>query len=846
MSSSVPTTTVVFSHEKRDEVLEVVRGHLLPKGIDRDLPEIFFGDSSGCYLMNSKVMGKQLGKGAVGKVYDYTISKNGVTTTYAVKVVPSYIYYNTIRCEGGYVVDNKCDLRYIYDYNLGDSSAPPYDFVVLMNETDTIDKGKNAKIPADVEGAYECKTTEDQRSVLFGWTVTTSGMRARDQFDEIAFDIGDLDRDSYRRDFYLINNVYDPSKKINAGEVIMVPIKREDRYFPFPKGSYLCSNDTYVENTIALLCSSLVESSKCVNFIHTFDVSVCPTTQTEKDVKTGMYRLNQYIFMEKIHGTVKDLVVGMRGKMSAAQLDKQVRSIYIQTLFGVASMQHSYGIQHNDLHNGNVMYQNITPDLRYDSKRVKDCTHMKYDIIDTNGERHTIWIPLDKNTVIAKIGDFGYSVKYSHPIVGGTDTTTRYVPEFTGCFVQWEAICNDILYFTASMFHYLFGFSPFIRRMMSWLSDPMSVTPDRPEGVFTGMKTSDIADMYASEEPNPISRVFVTHDKKDGFMWRMNLNTYHEGGFSHVDPLKMILNQRLLGKDVFSTPSNSTSCKLGTVDLGHRLSPPIGKNDSAKMSTSTYSPATIVGDSPALRKGKSRKGTPVVKKPTPRLPPPTPGRVLTPKLRPPSARKDTAPRLPPPTPPVLRGPTPRLPPPTPPILRGPTPRLPPPTPTVLRGPTPRLLPPTPAVLRGPTPRLPPPTPTVLRGPTPRLRPPTPLWTNQESSRGKKFTLKTSISVEPIDILGSFSPKKDKKRKSTPVRKPLSPARKPISVKPVTLMNRRPRGLRQSISAPNPLLIVEPSRVPTNEMIENCIMSVSSSLYLPMNVVRSVIESEGIA
>lgn len=565
---------VTFSHNARDEVLEVLKHPI------KDLPSIFFGTGESCYLMNSKVKGKELGSGQVGKVYEYKITKDGTTTNYAVKVVPEFINFTKYMCAGKYRSGNTCHLRAIYNDHLSTipkgSYIPSYEFTIVMNggkEEYTL--GEKVMMPLYVEGEYECKTLIPERSILYGFVITQDVIRVKDLFDMVASDIHGISRSAYYRDFLLVNTglFRTVADVLPKNTVVIVPLKKEDRYFDFPKGSFLCYKGLYVENAIALLCSSLVERKRCANFIHTFDVSICPA-DTQRILpawdKDGTFAVNQYVFMEQITGEMKTYISNLVGwhqrkQITAEYLDQCVKNVYIQTLFGVCSMQHAYGIQHNDLHTGNVMFQSITPELMYDSKRVKECTHLSYSITDDAGTHH-IYLPIVDDTVIAKIGDFGYSVKYSHPIIGGRNTTIDYYKNFTGCFVQWEARCNDIIYFTSSMFHVLHAVSPFIRRMISWLSDPKSVSEDRPEGVFTGMTPEEVSGMYYSTNPNPINRVMVVHSPKPGHSHRMNLNTYLEGGFSHVNPMEMILDRNLLGEEIF-LPKKGTKCTLGTLHL---------------------------------------------------------------------------------------------------------------------------------------------------------------------------------------------------------------------------------------------------------------------------------------
>jgi serine/threonine protein kinase len=252
--------------------------------------------------------------------------------------------------------------------------------------------------------------------------------------------------------FYMINGG-DKNKVIRKGDPIYTIEKKEswkcktdhpitvNRYyldvvsdayqqgtFTYPKGSFLCKNESYSEFVIGLMCSKALERGRCANFLHIFGISMC------SELENNIINLYDYTFMELAHGTLKDL--SMKPKLSSETVD----SIIIQTIFAISYMQRVLGIQHNDLHAQNVMYIDLNEkDVKFRGKALRSADYFSYEIDGT-------YIYFKNTGYLAKIVDFGFAMKYSEPIVGRIDVTDN---SFTS-IPQWRDDYYDLLVFMAS------------------------------------------------------------------------------------------------------------------------------------------------------------------------------------------------------------------------------------------------------------------------------------------------------------------------------------------------------------------------------------------------------------
>jgi len=218
----------------------------------------------------------------------------------------------------------------------------------------------------------------------------------------------------------------------------------KDVFVSIPKGSYLCDNESFSEFCIAVYTGTLYRNNICINFFNTYSMFTC------LDRKTNDFaEYKQYIFMDKIDGELENYV-------SCISLDKYIKygqhnedimnGIYIQTLFAIAAYQAKFKISHNDLHTDNVFVEFVTEKTEFKGKKLIDADYYHYEI-----DGKSIYFPAIP--VIAKIGDYGKSVKYTEPIIGDKfvfvtgydqgDGTGPWIPNIY--FPQY-----DSLYFTTS------------------------------------------------------------------------------------------------------------------------------------------------------------------------------------------------------------------------------------------------------------------------------------------------------------------------------------------------------------------------------------------------------------
>lgn len=177
-----------------------------------------------------------------------------------------------------------------------------------------------------------------------------------------------------------------------------------------PKGSYLCENNQYSEYINGVLCGELYRNGTSVNFLDVFSFITCPVEgSSDEREKRG----SQYVFMEKIDGEIEKYL----GKLPQDRLVAELPSIYAQIIHAVLCYQKTYQLQHNDLHDSNVFIEYIKPDAEFNGQKLYDADWFHY-VID--GE--DFYFPYTR--ILAKIGDFGLSVKYSHPIVGDMESAT--------------------------------------------------------------------------------------------------------------------------------------------------------------------------------------------------------------------------------------------------------------------------------------------------------------------------------------------------------------------------------------------------------------------------------------
>jgi serine/threonine protein kinase len=199
-------------------------------------------------------------------------------------------------------------------------------------------------------------------------------------------------------------------------------------FFMVPSGSYMCNSPIFTEYIIGLLCSKLNTDRKSVNFIETNGFTTCSVHNELPELKK--HNITQYIFMEKITGPLSSI---LNKHLSKTDLD----SILIQLISSIYTYQTVYGINHNDLHPNNIMYSKINTTMKSVVEGDK-LIHGSYFHYNINGKN--IYFPASSH--IIKIADFGFSVKWSEPIVGSENMISgarKFAP-------NWFSIYYDISY----------------------------------------------------------------------------------------------------------------------------------------------------------------------------------------------------------------------------------------------------------------------------------------------------------------------------------------------------------------------------------------------------------------
>lgn len=188
-----------------------------------------------------------------------------------------------------------------------------------------------------------------------------------------------------------------------------------------PAGSYVCDNVAYSEYILSLIVSDFYRTGKSINFIEMFGFATCKNIDKSILKLSKKESYSQYIFMEKISFSLRKLVE----KTSLTEND--VRSIVIQTIFAIGCMETYGNISHNDLHPDNIFLEVIDESTLFQGKSVHSSDFFHYSF---NGEN--IFFP--RGRYIVKLGDFGFGVKWSAPIVAPLavieDLSRGWMPNF--------------------------------------------------------------------------------------------------------------------------------------------------------------------------------------------------------------------------------------------------------------------------------------------------------------------------------------------------------------------------------------------------------------------------------
>lgn len=251
------------------------------------------------------------------------------------------------------------------------------------------------------------------------------------------------------------------------GKVDYIPHRVETReMFLYPEGSYLCGTETYTEYVIGLMCARLKTTGKCANFIEVFGFSMCGDSEFElnEETETEEAKVYDYTFMERVSGSVAKGYTSLRPDANTPEFTEDlVDSIVIQTYFALSCMQRILGIQHNDLHNDNVMFQDLDriESMMFNGENLTKAKWFSYTIDDT--------VVYFKNCgPLVKIADFGFAMKYSEPFVGRRSIVDgRYAQ-----IPAWRDDYYDLMFSLGDMFTSFGSSSPMLSRLYAAVFDP--------------------------------------------------------------------------------------------------------------------------------------------------------------------------------------------------------------------------------------------------------------------------------------------------------------------------------------------------------------------------------------
>lgn len=159
----------------------------------------------------------------------------------------------------------------------------------------------------------------------------------------------------------------------------------------------------YSEYAISLLVGELFRREICINFVDVFAFAVC----TDQDAKHKTYN---YTFMEKANSTLRKKGNCIFG--SSKNKTTLTNVLLIQILFAMAVYQKEYEIVHGDLHGDNI-FLFYGENIKWKGKKITKVDYFEYNIAG-----RAIYMPAIP--IIAKIGDFGFAVKYSKNMIGNS------------------------------------------------------------------------------------------------------------------------------------------------------------------------------------------------------------------------------------------------------------------------------------------------------------------------------------------------------------------------------------------------------------------------------------------
>lgn len=397
----------------------------------------------------------------------------------------------------------------------------------------------SVEFPGKGEKLYAAKKTN---STMYNIRFPTN-KTYMERFNEVFKTAGD-EMNVESSDFFDFNNIEDPNanpppyKNLYYPEFLVDTCKTTKSFkrtdgnglTDVPAGSLICKNSV-TEIIMSLMVGEIARDESSINFIDTFYFATCSTPSMDK--------ISQYTFMERIDTTLNKLV-GDKNKgpvYGKAPKDKEIISIYLQVIHALAVMQNRYSIVHGDLHTDNVFIEKNTPDKKWKNELLDDVDTLEFKL---DGQ-DSIYIPSIETTYIAKLGDWGLSVKYpteNNPIIIGDENVFDYGYNQGNGAGPWlpnfYSQAYDTAYFTARV-HALLPRNDFIKRIVMWM---IGYDPDKIPNPETEDKFTRIFAPITGYRPSIKNKVLTNE-------------------LLHVTPLSILTNERLMG-DYLKNPGGVT------------------------------------------------------------------------------------------------------------------------------------------------------------------------------------------------------------------------------------------------------------------------------------------------
>lgn len=269
----------------------------------------------------------------------------------------------------------------------------------------------------------------------------------------------------------------------------------------FPKGSIICT-PAASEFLIALIVGEFKKTFQSQNFMNTVYLASCYSNGGIE---------NQYTLMEQVDGDINTLFK-LWHEQQLRLTHEDIDSMYIQILHALHMCQ-TKEIVHGDLHTGNVLYENasnVSPELN----------NTKYFSYEINGK----YLKIPAISYIMKLGDWGFAVKYSQPIVGNVQVVAG---DFKVC-PNFYTRSYDVAYITSMLFQW-FPQNELLKRVMAWM---MHCTINQIPIVIDNF--FDLKDRGPRKEDKASGRPFP-------WTWAT------PEGFLHVSPDAILTNPNLMG-----------------------------------------------------------------------------------------------------------------------------------------------------------------------------------------------------------------------------------------------------------------------------------------------------------